>query len=158
MMEGAGQVVGLVVELTNEAWSESQSVRTFHEEEEETVGSIHMSRHESPVAKSPTSPRIGAKTVSEPELSKHQSDDDLNEPQDGEIYAESRIYCDRNRSIHPFLHPGKALDSDEENMNPSISAEKACHIIDYVFDEIADEFTPPPPPKRVRVDLPSTSP
>jgi hypothetical protein len=48
-----------------------------------------------------------------------------------------------------------ARDSDDENTNPSISAEKARHIIDYVFDEIDDDgFIPAPSvTKKPRIEL-----
>jgi hypothetical protein len=59
-------------------------------------------------------------------------------------------------SVDPMVHHDQHhVDfSDEENLNPFISAEKASHIVDFVFGELDDEImvVPSRPTKKARID------
>jgi hypothetical protein len=56
--------------------------------------------------------------------------------------------------VDPRLNHQHVDFSDEENLNPFISAEKASHIVDYVFGELDDEIivVPHRPTKKARID------
>jgi hypothetical protein len=179
MMEEAGEVVGLVVDLTNEAWAEKQkhlarlkngsSSSSSSSMKQETPFLLSSSFREASTAatlmestKSMTGQKLGVvKTVSEPELSFSLSTTAsvTNNSQEG-IGQDSAVNDDWH--WEPCSHGADSLavpflskDSDEENTNPSISAEKASHIIDYIFDEIDDGLIPPPLPspcKKARLE------
>ncbi|KAL3924806.1 MAG: hypothetical protein SGILL_000816 [Bacillariaceae sp.] len=150
MMEQAGEVVGKVVELTNQAWAAQQALldeaNAAAAAASETKAAEQEQRQDEPPSAS-KSPNLGAKKVSE--VSIHQ-------PASASASAAAASFL-RGQLANAF--PKAAAASDDENTNPSISAEKARHIIDYVFDEIDDEaISPPayicvpPPAKKARIE------
>jgi hypothetical protein len=169
MMEKAGEVVGMVVDLTNQAWANSQE-KVILVRNEHLKASNPDSNPESKLPSSSmestnrsTEKKAGvAKTVSEPELSFRSSEsterNDASHLID-QVGASNGVQVCPRRFIerNAGLGASSPRDSDEENTNPSISAEKASHIIDFVFDEIDDEFMPsipsPPPAKKPRIEF-----
>jgi hypothetical protein len=183
MMEEAGEVVGMVVELTNEAWAERQehmarlknestslstSSSPFLKDDSQLLPSSPVRETETSTSatlmestKSATGQTLGVvKTVSELELSLPlPTTMTTTTNQDGIDQDAAANYDWRWKQC---FSAGDSLaasllsrDSDEEVTNPGISAEKASHIIDYVFDEIDDGLIPsslPPPRKKARLE------
>ena len=169
MMEQAGEIVGMVVELTNQAWAEQQAAQAAAEEEriaaKENAADVAAKKDDEPAvsekkrkaqppAEEPEgsrSPKLGAKTVSE--VSFHPPVKEVTTTTTAApSFLESQILAFPMAAAVAVA----ARDADEESSNPSISAEKARHIIDYVFDEIDDAgFIPasvPSPSKKPRIE------
>ncbi|KAL3901202.1 MAG: hypothetical protein SGARI_006109, partial [Bacillariaceae sp.] len=158
MMEQAGEIVGMVVELTNQAWAEQQATQAEQEsnaaapaaatkEQEEPISS-NKRKAQPAAAEKPEgsqSPKLGAKTVSEASF----------HPPVKEVTTAVPSFLGSQILAFPMA-AAAARDADDESSNPSISAEKARHIIDYVFDEIEDAgFIPAPAPpaaKKPRIE------
>lgn len=179
MMEEAGEVVGTVVELTNQAWAERQEHMAAVTNKNEAAADASLSASESAnesatlmksnkdgAGASAAGPKLGVvKTVSEPEFFFPQSNEAIatkNRSQEKVVVDQDVVAANNVRSWQRRFNGDNSLtsvsyfarDSDEENTNPGISAEKASHIIDYVFDEIDDVgFNPSPPPlKKTRLE------
>jgi hypothetical protein len=178
MMEEAGEVVGTVVDLTNEAWVERKKLMARMKDEatlfsssmnqdSSLLSSFVVKRSSSPAAlmestKCAPSQTLGVvKTVSESELScpVPTASATTNSQEGG---GQDSTLVDDWFWQHRFIE-GDSLDasllsrdSDEEDTNPGMLAEKASHIIDYVFDEIEDGLIPPPlSPRRKKARLES---
>ncbi|KAG7367533.1 hypothetical protein IV203_030204 [Nitzschia inconspicua] len=157
MIQEAGEVVGMVVELTNQAWTQNQKSIvpcSSSSASKESNASVAALVSVGAPTEGETGPKLRVKTVSEPELAFHPSDGMSEENKivgfEDEHGPSKRIHSCSNDTNDSGIPPSSSRDrdSDEENANPSMSAEKASHIIDYVFDEIEDVFIPPLPPPR----------
>jgi hypothetical protein len=174
MMRKAEGIVGMVVDLTNDAWAKTQAAKQKQQQQQHL---LHADDN-STLSSSPSSPvpaatststtgtgrtkhpnqhssyhrhgmasKLGAKTVSEVSL-------DLPP-------ADVSLICS-NKNLHlQYDDHNDHHDDDDENTNPSISAEKARHIIDFVFgekdgdgfqDETNDTQELPPPAKKPRIE------
>jgi hypothetical protein len=183
MMRKAEGIVGMVVDLTNDAWAKTQAAKRqqqqqqhlLHADDNTTLSSSpsspvpaatststtgtdrtkhpdqHSSYHRHGVAS-----KLGAKTVSEVSLDLPPADDRKPPPA-------SSICSNKNFHLQNDDHSDHDDDDDDddENTNPSISAEKARHIIDFVFgekdgdgfqDETNDTQELPPPSKKPRIE------
>lgn len=120
----------------------------------------YRSSHDHAVSRSP---KLGAKKVSEISFDPMQLEvgaedgEDVQEENNDDTNKSAPSCCKRSMVDHPPVNRGPNLDfSDDENLNPHISAEKASHIVDYVFGELDDAAiipTPHPSPnKRARTD------
>jgi hypothetical protein len=178
MMEAAGEVVGMVVELTNEAWAERQKLMARLKNEStssapsmneqlslpsssDVVDLASAAANLTDSTKNAIEQKVGVvKTVSEPELSSavHTASAIKNcQERVGLDFPvnEDLLWQHRFGGADSLYASFFSRDSDEENANLGISAEKASHIIDYVFDEIDDGLIPslpPPPPKKARLE------
>lgn len=165
MMEEAGEVVGTVVELTNQAWANKQasSVPSSASARKDAAISSSASGPTTEATKSAAMPKLGVKTVSEPEFAVHaeKSDDEEDESKDGSVDmagVRGLKRCSNDASRARTVLSLSARAADEENSSSGISAEKARHIIDYVFDEIEDAdsiplIPSPHPVKKTRIEF-----
>lgn len=198
MIEEASRVVGMVVELTNEAWAENiqnlgmesnaSSFMAGGSNEDPSPGYENGFAHGPPnpanaianadgssnkVEVVSRSPNLGAKKVSEVSFDplKLEGAEDLQFDDDKKpssaFSARWESHLEESESdddcnvdfdkpvVDRMLHDDHHADfSDEENLNPFISAEKASHIVDYVFGEIDDQIivVPPRPTKKARIE------